>query len=233
MMIGTSSRNSEVIHAGIYYPPKSLKASLCVAGKELLYQYCKERSIPHSKVGKLIVASDTSQVPSLKNLNFQAHKNGVNDLQFLNGDEVAKEFEPEVQCHAALFSPSTGIFDSHSFLLHLLTDVEESGGILALNSKVSKVGVSSENKITVSVDDLDLSCDILINCAGLFAHTLNPNRMTVDKDSSSRHEMSIQSIPRQYFAKGNYFRLVGQPSPFKHLVYPIPQEGGLGKSYPF
>ena len=231
MIIGTSSRNSEVIHAGIYYPPNSLKASLCVAGKELLYQYCKERSIPYSKVGKLIVASESSQVSSLNNLHSQAQKNGVKDLQFLNGDEVANEFEPEVQCHAALFSPSTGILDSHSLLLHLLADVEESGGILALNSKVSNVGVSSENKIIVSVDDLDLSCDILVNCAGLSAHTLTPHTMAMNNESTAPNKISRQSFPRQYFAKGNYFRLVGQPSPFKHLVYPIPQEGGLGKSY--
>lgn len=209
----TSARNSEVIHAGIYYPHKSKKAELCLKGKQMLYQYCQERKIAHKQLGKLIVATDQEQVDvDLPRIIKHASNNGVNDLQLLSGEDV-KQLEPEVTCKAAILSPSTGIVDSHTYMLNLLGDAEEHGAVLALNSAIEKVSLQ-HNKIVVESSDMTIGCDIFVNCAGLVAD-LYAN-------------MVDSNLPRQYFAKGNYYRLEGQRTPFQHLIYPVPAKGGLG-----
>ena len=231
---GTSSRNSEVIHAGIYYPPQlqPLKARLCVRGKELLYSYCSDHNIPHQRIGKLIVATNESQLKTnLPAIMERANASGVTDLHLLSKDEV-KDMEAEVVCHGAIFSPSTGICDSHTLMLELLGDAETRGASLALNSVVQNVAVvnfgRSRGNLLVKTEEMTLSCDHLVNCAGLYA----------DKISSMVYRSLTSDIlvdnkitdapPRQYFAKGNYYKLEGQKGPFSHLIYPVPEPGGLG-----
>lgn len=214
--LGTSSRNSEVIHAGIYYPAGSLKAKLCVKGKNMLYEYCKERHINHERKGKLIVATNDRQwKEDIPRILRHASGNGVNDLRLLSSHDVSCGFESEVECVGAIFSPSTGIVDSHAFMLSLLADAEEFGTTMALNSFVNQVTIStSTNQILVQSQDIQITCDMLVNCAGLYA----------DKIAS----MVPGKSPRQYYAKGNYYRLEQQRSPFQHLIYPVPSSGGLG-----
>lgn len=220
--LGTSSRNSEVIHAGLYYPAGSLKAKLCVKGKHMLYEYCQERQINHERKGKLIVATSDKQwkedIPMIMN---RAVANGVDDLLMLSSDDVTHSFEPEVKCVGALFSPSTGIVDSHAFMLSLLADAEQHGATMVVNSPVDNVSVSSSSnqEIIVEAQNVQITCDILVNCAGLHADKLA--RMITSSNGD-------QQCPRQYYAKGNYYRLEGQPSPFQHLIYPVPSAGGLG-----
>ena len=226
---GTSSRNSEVIHAGIYYPPQlqPLKARLCVRGKEMLYDYCAEHSVPHKRIGKLIVATDESQLQTnLPSIIERANANGVTDLRLISKEE-AEDMEPEVVCHGAILSPSTGIVDSHTLMLEFLGDAERNGASLALNSVVQNVTVANEGihkgSLLVETEEMTLSCDNLVNCAGLFAH----------KISSMIHKSLISdgneaAAPKQYFAKGNYYKLEGQKGPFSHLIYPVPEPGGLG-----
>jgi L-2-hydroxyglutarate oxidase LhgO len=216
--LGISSRNSEVIHAGIYYPPESLKAKLCVKGKHMLYEYCKERKINHDRIGKLIVATNDIQwkqdIPRIMN---HASRNGVKDLMLLSNYDVTNCFESQVKCSGALFSPSTGIVDSHAFMLSLLAEAEEHGATMVVNSPVEKVTVCSRShEISIQSQDVQISCDVLVNCAGLHA----------DKIAS----MVTDNTPKQYYAKGNYYRLETAPhlSPFQHLIYPVPSNGGLG-----
>lgn len=212
-----SSRNSEVIHAGIYYPQHSLKARLCVAGKQKLYPYLKERGIAHQRCGKLIVASQPSQVEQLHAIRQKAALNGVDDLVWLNGDE-ARALEPELRVEAALFSPSTGIMDSHGLMVNLLGDAEAHGAMLVLNCPVARIR-PQEDHLEIETggnDAMRLKCRVVVNAAGHAA----PGFAAMARGQCA-------AMPKGYLAKGHYFRLVGA-RPFKHLVYPIPEQAGLG-----
>lgn len=213
---GTSSRNSEVVHAGIYYAAGSLKAQLCVQGKDMLYAYCAERGIDHQRCGKLIVATTEAQIPELRGYMQKAAMNGVNDLTWLTAEQ-AQAIEPNLVCKAAVLSPSTGIVDSHGLMLALQGDMENAGGILVLNSPVLTANVSSNAILLGAVDGTCLSTKTLVNAAGLTAPAL-ARRFT---------GLAATHIPEAYYAKGNYFTLAGK-SPFSHLIYPVPEAAGLG-----
>jgi L-2-hydroxyglutarate oxidase LhgO len=217
---GTSSRNSEVIHAGIYYPAGSLKARLCVQGKELLYAYCGERGVAHQRLGKLIVATSAGQVAQLAGIQAKAAANGVHDLRQISAAE-ARAMEPSLQCDAALLSPSTGIVDSHGLMLALQGDMENAGGLLALLSPVQSIGVgqgTTSHPLRVSTEDgTELAARWVVNAAGLNAVALAHRVDGLDKSR----------LPRASYAKGNYFTLAGK-APFSHLIYPVPEHAGLG-----
>ena len=212
----TSSRNSEVIHAGIYYPEGSLKAKACVEGKQLLYEYCAKHGVPHRRCGKLIVGTDPLHLQELASLQNRAEANGVFDLLPLTKAQVA-ELEPEVSCAAALLSPSTGIIDSHALMLAYLGDAERHGAMLALRSRLSRV-VIKEGSFQLEVEDADpVACSVLVNSAGLRAPSL----------ARAMEGFASRFIPRELYAKGNYYSLARR-SPFSRLVYPVPEPGGLG-----
>lgn len=213
---GTSSRNSEVIHAGIYYAPGSLKGSLCVKGRELLYNYCRERGISHRRCGKLLVATEAVQVAQLQGIAAQARRNGVTDLLFMSQDE-ARQLEPQLQCEAALLSPGTGIVDSHGLMLALLGDLENAGGVLALNSPLASARVGPSGIELLAADGTQLQAKTVINAAGLQAPALAARFAGLDP----------QHVPQAFYAKGNYFTLATR-APFSHLIYPVPQAAGLG-----
>lgn len=216
----TSSRNSEVIHAGIYYPEGSLKARLCVGGKHALYNYCESRDVPHRRCGKLIVATSEPQVETLEQLIGKAARNGVHDLAWLTLKEVA-EREPAIHCVAALVSPSTGIIDSHAFMLSLQADAEAKGALFAFHSAV--IGGAVENRgirLDVGSDDDDtftLLAETVVNCAGLDATLI----------AAAINGLPQSKIPALRLAKGNYYTLSGR-SPFNGLIYPVPEQAGLG-----
>ena len=215
---GTSSRNSEVIHAGIYYPKGSLKARFCVAGKQMLYRYCAERGIGALNCGKLIVATEDSQVPTLSGIIEKARANGVHDLALITRAE-AQALEPKLACVAAVRSPSTGVVDSHSFMLGLLGDFEAAGGMLAVNSPLDQA-VCSADGITLMVggaEPMELHARMVINSAGLYAQALARRFAGLPQDS----------VPPTFYAKGNYYSLSGK-SPFSQLIYPVPEAAGLG-----
>ena len=212
----TSSRNSEVIHAGMYYPTGSLKARLCVHGKALLYDYCAARGVSHRCCGKLIVATNPGQLEQLNTIRIRAVANGVTDLALLNRAQ-ALAFEPALQCDGALLSPSTGIIDSHGLMLALLGDLENAGGILALNSPLAHAEYAQGAIELVATDGTRLKVQTVVNAAGLQASALAQRFAGLD----TRH------IPQAFFAKGNYFTLTGR-SPFSHLIYPVPEAAGLG-----
>jgi len=212
----TSSRNSEVIHAGIYYPPGSLKARLCVAGRDALYEHCARRSVPHARVGKIIVATAAAEEPVLERLMATARANGVDDLVRLSGAELARR-EPEVRAAAAIFSPSTGIVDAHELARSLLVDARAAGATLALRARVSRVEPESAG-FTIAVETGDtLRARSLINAAGLHAESL----------ALAVRGLPRGSVPRVHLCKGSYFALQGA-SPFRHLVYPVPGPSSLG-----
>ncbi len=212
----TSSRNSEVIHAGIYYPQNSLKARLCVAGKELLYDYLQERHIPHQRLGKLIVAVNSEQDKMLAGIKERAQTNGVMDLVYLT-KEQAQALEPELMCTSALLSPSTGILDTHSYMISLQGDIENAGGTVVFQTEVTSAVCSSTNISlrTQSGDTIDAKR--VVNCSGLNAPVL----------AKSFEGAQSTLIPGAYYCKGNYFLLQGK-SPFKRLIYPVPEAAGLG-----
>lgn len=215
---GTSSRNSEVVHAGIYYPTGSLKAQWCVRGKHLLYDYCERRQVPHRRCGKLIVATSEAQVAELVRLQATGQANGVPELTLLTAAQ-AQALEPELQCVAALHSASTGIVDSHAFMLALQGDCEAAGGMLAFGSPVLGGQVGADG-ITLQVggeQPMEIGAGVVVNAAGLWAQQVASGLQGLD----ARH------IPRLYTAKGNYYSLSGR-SPFAHLIYPVPEPGGLG-----
>jgi L-2-hydroxyglutarate oxidase LhgO len=212
----TSSRNSEVIHAGLYYPPGSLKARLCVEGKKRLYAYCVERGIEARAIGKLLVAPSSAQIGKLEAIKANAEASGVMDLQMLSPLQ-ARALEPEVRCEAAVFSPSSGIVDSHGFMLALQGDLENSGGVVAFNTPVSW-GRAEGDAVVIGAASVDLKANVIVNAAGLHAPVL----------ARKIDGMPGERIPKSYFAKGNYFALTGMRAPFKHLVYPMPEEAGLG-----
>jgi L-2-hydroxyglutarate oxidase LhgO len=214
----TSSRNSEVIHAGIYYPPGSLKAELCVAGKHALYRHCETHGVPFRRCGKLIVATHEDHHAELAALKRQAEANGVDDLQWLTEREVAG-LEPAVRCIGALWSPSTGIIDSHGYMLSLLGDAEAAGAVLALRSKVAR-GRAITGGIELEAgggSELTLRARCVVNAAGFSAQRL----------ARSIAGLPAEAIPPGHLAKGTYFTLRGR-SPFSRLVYPIPEQAGLG-----
>jgi L-2-hydroxyglutarate oxidase LhgO len=214
----TSARNSEVIHAGIYYPPGSLKAALCLRGKALLYDYCASHGLAHRRCGKLIVATQAAQIAALHKLLVQAQANGVHDLQWLTGDQ-ARALEPALVCEAALLSPSTGIIDSHALMLALLGDAQSAGAELALCSPLLHARRQPEGFV-LSVggeQPIEILARRLINAAGLAAPDLARRIEGLD----TRH------VPDAFYCKGNYFSCAGQPA-FSHLIYPIPEQAGLG-----
>lgn len=213
---GTSSRNSEVVHAGIYYPQGSLKAQLCVQGRDMLYAYAAERGVSYQRCGKLIVATHADQLPELEAILHKARVNGVNDLVMLNAEE-ARAMEPALSCVAALHSPSTGIVDSHGLMLSLQGDFENAGGIVALNSAVDSAVCGHEGIVLRMADGSELLAKTVVNAAGLTAPWL----------AKKFEGLSGTHVPTAYFAKGNYFTLSGK-SPFSRLIYPVPEAAGLG-----
>ena len=215
----TSSRNSEVIHAGIYYPHGSLKARLCVAGKQALYAYCAERGITAKALGKLIVAIDDEQIGTLKGLREHAERNGVLDLRWVDTDELER-LEPQVSGAAALLSPSSGIVDSHALMLSCQGDLENHGGMIAFGSPVGG-GEITQDGIRLWVggsEPIELMARTVVNAAGLWATALTERFEGFPK----------KRIPPAFFAKGVYFGLAGVRSPFRRLIYPVPEPGGLG-----
>ena len=217
----SSARNSEVIHAGIYYPKDSLKAKLCVEGNRLLYEYCRTHQVGTQAYGKLIVADET-QINDLQAIFYKAQNNGVPEIKIISGEE-AKQLEPKLKCSAAILSASTGIVDSHGFMLSLLGGFEDAGGMIAYHSPLisaKPIGQGAEGGFELDIggpDGMKLQTKLLINCAGMSAPAVAQKIEGIEKGQ----------IPKAYFAKGNYFSLSGR-SPFSHLIYPIPEAGGLG-----
>ena len=216
----TSSRNSEVIHAGIYYAPGSLKARLCVEGKRKLYRFCEERGLPHKRLGKLIVATEAGQLEKLDAIVAGARACGVDDLERLTRQE-ALALEPGLSCVAALHSPSTGIIDSHAFMLALQGDAEAHGAQIAFNTRAVG-GAILQDGIHVRTRDqegseLDLLASVVVNAAGHGAQPL----------ARALEGFPGEHVPPQFYARGCYFSLSGK-SPFQRLVYPVPVPGGLG-----
>lgn len=213
-----SSRNSGVIHSGIYYPAGSLKARLCVRGRDLLYGYCDERAVPHRRCGKLIVAQD-AEVPDLRNLLERGRRNGVEDLEWLDA-AGARVKEPQVRCAAALWSPSTGIVDAHELMNALEGDFANTGGTLALRTEFTGAEPKGDGLmvgLNSGGEELELECDLVINCGGL--HALENLGLVRAYPANGLH--------RTRYAKGNYFSCHG-PAAFRHLVYPMPSQAGLG-----
>jgi len=214
----TSSRNSEVIHAGIYYPAGSLMARFCVAGRRALYAYCRDKGVPHRNCGKLIVATNAEEDGKLGEIKRRAEVNGVEGMRVLSAAE-AIAMEPNLRCTSALFSPSTGIIDSHAFMLALQGDAENAGAVLVLHSPVTG-GRAVPGGLEIDVggaDPVSLRCRLLVNSAGLHAPSLAANIVG----------MPAERVPPAYYAKGNYFTLTRE-SPFSRLIYPVPVPGGLG-----
>ena len=219
--MGTSSRNSEVIHAGIYYPAGSLKARLCVQGRQMLYAYCAERGIDHRRCGKLIVAHTPTQVAGLPGIVARARANGVDDLAMLDAD-TARKLEPHLACKAALLSPSTGIVDSHGLMLALQGDLENACGMVVCRSAVDAVATREGGFVVRTADGSELLATRLVNAAGLKACTVA--QRTVG--------LPVAHVPMPWYAKGNYFILSTGLSPFERLIYPAPEPdrhlAGLG-----
>jgi L-2-hydroxyglutarate oxidase LhgO len=214
----TSSRNSEVIHAGIYYPAGSWMARMCVAGKQALYRYCDEHGIPYRNCGKLIVATTQAETENLQSIRAHAEANGVTDMQILSG-EAARTLEPALNCDAALLSPSTGIIDSHAYMLALRGEAEAAGAAFAFYTPLERARATAD-RIELEAGGeapMSLACDLLINAAGLGAPAV----------ARSIEGMPIELIPAPYLAKGNYFSCSAR-APFSHLIYPVPEPGGLG-----
>ncbi len=215
----TSSRNSEVIHAGIYYPEGSLKARLCVEGRQLLYAYCETHNVPAKRLGKLIVAINEAQVPQLDAIAAKARANGVDDIALIDR-KTALEMEPHLHCEAALLSPSTGIVDSHALMLAFQGDAENAGATIAFNTPLVSGEVRDGGGFDLrfgGADATTLTCRTLVNSAGLHAPAL----------ARKIAGIPAAAIPQAYFCRGSYFTLSGR-APFRHLVYPAPEAAGLG-----
>ncbi|MEF2552816.1 NAD(P)/FAD-dependent oxidoreductase [Aurantimonas sp. A2-1-M11] len=217
----TSSRNSEVIHAGIYYPVGSLKADLCVAGRRMLYDYAAERHVPHARTGKLIVATAEAQVSRLDEIAGKAARCGVDDLALLTG-EAAMAMEPALTCVAALHSPSTGIIDSHALMQSYLGDLDTAGGQVVFNTtivsgRIEDGAVRLATRDRATGEETEITTDLLVNAAGLGAQRLAG---AIDGFQSAH-------VPAAMYAKGNYFAAPGR-TPFQRLIYPVPEDGGLG-----
>lgn len=218
----TSARNSEVIHAGLYYPEGSIKARLCVAGRNMLYDYLQERAINYRRCGKLLVATSEDEAHALDDILAKAITNGVVDMKKISAAD-AHALEPELSCHGALLSPSTGIFDSHSYMLNLQGDAENHGAVFAFLSTVTG-GRINEGMVSLDVSGEDgtmtLDCRTVINAAGLGAQ----------KIASALEGFSAALVPVLHYAKGSYFTLSGT-APFEHLIYPLPGKSSLGTHY--
>ncbi|QGZ60332.1 NAD(P)/FAD-dependent oxidoreductase [Paraburkholderia acidisoli] len=228
----TSSRNSEVIHAGLYYPRGSLKAALCVRGREMLYEYCAERHVPHARCGKLLVATAANQIPQLEAIRTRGKENGVFDLTRISGSE-ALALEPALECVAAVYSPQTGIVDSHQLMLALQGDAERDGAVFAFKSRVMSIDALGNGRngfvVRVSGDGhsasdhanpealTEIRATCVVNSAGLYATKLAKRIRGLD----ARH------VPPLYLARGNYFSVAGRV-PFSRLIYPMPNDAGLG-----
>ena len=216
--MGTSSRNSEVIHAGIYYHTGSLKAKLCVQGKLALYDYCESHGVPYKRCGKMIVATNDAQLEKLQALQQKAADNDVNDLVWQN-QKTTLAMEPALNAVASLLSPSTGLIDSHALMLAYQGDAEAHGTMIAFNAPVLN-GEILDNGIRLNIggnEPMTLECHVVINCGGLHAQHV----------AGSLNGFPAEQVPETHYAKGNYFSLTGK-SPFTHLIYPIPEEAGLG-----
>ena len=216
---GTSARNSEVIHAGIYYPAGSLKARLCVEGRHELYAYCRDRGVAHKRIGKLIVATSEQEIPVLDDIRNKARINGVDDLELLTAPQ-ARALEPALSCTAALLSPSTGIVDSHGLMLALQGDAESAGAQCVFHTPLQSGLVRSSGGFDLQfggADAMALTCNVLVNASGLHAPSL------------ARQIAGIPAcaIPPEYLCKGNYFTMQGR-APFSRLIYPTPHHAGLG-----
>ena len=216
---GTSARNSEVIHAGIYYPAGSLKARLCVQGRHMLYAYCAEKGVGHKKIGKLIVATSEEEIPKLTDILQKARTNGVDDMELLSAAQ-AQALEPALFCTAALLSPSTGIIDSHGLMLAYQGDAEHAGAQCVFHTPLVSGKVRSNGGFDLQfggAEAMSLSCNVLINASGLHAPTLARRIEGIPETS----------IPTEYLCKGSYFTLQGR-APFTRLIYPTPHHAGLG-----
>lgn len=214
----TSSRNSEVIHGGLYYPAGSLKATSCVAGRRLLYDYCRKRGVPHSRLGKLIVAADAAEIAGLETIAAAARGNGVGDIEWLDAAQVLR-LEPALNCVAALLSPSTGIVDSHALMLAYQGEAEAAGAMVVLRTPLLHARVR-EGGFDLAIGGAEptmLGCRALVNAAGLYAPAV----------AQAIDGLPPQTIPPAYFCRGVYFTLSGK-APFRRLVYPVPPAGGLG-----
>jgi L-2-hydroxyglutarate oxidase LhgO len=214
----TSSRNSEVIHGGLYYPVGSLKARSCVDGRRRLYDYCREHGVPHSRLGKLIVATSEAQISGLDKIAATACGNGVDDLEWLDRAQ-AQRLEPALHCVAALLSPSTGIIDSHALMLAYQGEAEAAGAIVVLRAPVLRGRVCNGGfELVIGGDDpTTIRSKVLVNAAGLHAPAL----------ARELEGVPGRTIPPAYFCRGVYFTLT-KPAPFGHLIYPVPVAGGLG-----
>jgi len=214
----TSSRNSEVIHAGIYYPAGSLKAALCVRGRQLLYEYCAARGIAHRRCGKFIVATAVEQADALEGLLAAGRANGVTALEMMPA-AAARAAEPALDCVAALHSADTGILDSHAFMLALQGDCEAAGGAVALGSPVLRGEVAGDGILLEvgGAQPMAVKAGVVVNCAGLQAQRV----------AAALAGLDPAMVPPLHLAKGNYYSLAGR-SPFSRLIYPVPEPGGLG-----
>jgi len=217
----TSSRNSEVIHAGIQYRHGGVRARLAVPGRDQLYDFCKSHGVDHRRCGKLLVAFGQDDVARLQTLKENAEKNGVDDLEIITGDD-ARAIEPSLRCDAAIVSPSSGIVDSHGLMLALLGDMEDAGGALALSSPVLD-GEVCDNGVTLKIggaDPVTLRANTVVNCAGLWS----------DRAARSISGIPAQTIPQLKYARGQYFTYAGA-APFNRLIYPLPRADSQGVHY--
>lgn len=215
---GISSRNSGVIHAGLYYLNGSLKAQLCVAGADMLYHYCEQYAVPYQRIGKLIVATQQDEFEKLQALRDNAERNGVRDLSVLDRKEALAR-EPELDVAGALLSPNTGIVDAAQLVLSLIGQLEENGGVVAYGTEVQGI-LQEGDRLTITLNDgsdYKVSARRVINCAGLGAQ----------KVASAVEGIDLAHVPALRMVRGNYFQMSG-PSPFEHLIYPLPVKGGLG-----
>jgi L-2-hydroxyglutarate oxidase LhgO len=218
---GVSSRSSEVVHAGLYYEPGSLKARHCVRGRELLYAYCRAHSVSHRRCGKLVVATREEERSALQGLAQRAAANGVTSLRWLEADE-ATAMEPALHCVAALWSPDTGIVDSHGLMLALQGDAEAAGALCAFHSRIDQIDLQAHGGTVYTADGsmaagASVQADWIVNCAGLDAPAV----------AMAMRGFPAERVPTARFAKGSYFSLQGR-APFTHLIYPVPEPGGLG-----
>ncbi len=213
----TSSRNSEVIHGGLYYPADSLKARSCVAGRHRLYAYCREHGVPHAQIGKLIVATEEGEIAGVERIANSARANGVDDLQWLTATQ-AQQLEPALRCVAAVLSPSTGIIDSHALMLAYQGEAEAAGAMVGLRTPVLSGRVRHDGfDLAIGGDEPSaLRCRFLVNAAGLYAPALARTIRGVPRET----------IPSAFFCRGVYFSLAGR-APFRRLVYPVPPPSGL------
>ena len=217
---GVTSRSSEVIHAGIYYPTGSLKARACVAGKRMLYAYCAARGVPHRRCAKLIVACDEAEAERLPAIRAKAEENGVDDLAMLGAAQARAE-EPALACTAALLSPSTGVVDGHALMLALLADAEAAGAVLATHAPVDGGAPLPDGRLRLRIGGavpMRLDCRTVVNCAALGAPDL----------ARAIEGIDTAALPRIHWTKGNYFTCAGRPA-FTRLIYPVPgAHGWLG-----